>query len=49
VEYVLSHAPRFEGGALSDRLAEATGPKMAVALPCTNRSMMSAASVDTPR
>jgi hypothetical protein len=33
VEYVLSHPPRRAAGAMSDRLADTTGPKIAVALP----------------
>ena len=35
-----SHAPRRWGGARSERLADATGPKIAVALPCRTRSAM---------
>ena len=45
----LSQVPRLAGGAMSERLAEATGPKIAVALPCTNRSAMSSVSVETAR
>ena len=34
---------------MSETLAEATGPKMAVALPCANRSMMRTNNVDAAR
>jgi hypothetical protein len=34
---------------MSDKLADATGPKIAVALPCRNRSITSHASVETAR
>ena len=49
VEYVLSQAPRFDGGAISDRVADATGPKIAVAEPCTKRSKTRASNVETAR
>ena len=34
---------------MSERLADATGPKIAVALPCANRSRMSTSNVDAAR
>ena len=49
VEYVLSHAPRRSSGATSDRLAAATGPKMAVALPWRNRSTTRSARLETAK
>jgi hypothetical protein len=49
VEYVLNHVARRPAGATSERLAEATGPKIAVAAPCTKRSAINAPSEATPR
>jgi hypothetical protein len=34
---------------MSERLADATGPKMAVALPCANRNRTSGSNVDTAK
>jgi hypothetical protein len=34
---------------MSERVADATGPKIAVALPCANRSKMSTSKVDAAR
>ena len=49
VEYVLNQVARRSAGAMSEIVADMTGPMIAVAEPCTNRMAINAASARETR